>query len=195
MTHGPGMAAGRLLLAGILLLYPLAIYLLLDTLGAGVLGILLIGLLAFRLNTVTDLLPGRAYFLTIAIVLAGSVTVLGGGTLALKSYPTIVSLLLLTVFGYTLLVPPSMVERIARISGSNFTDRTAPYTRGVTIVWCAFFAINAFVSAWISVFGSMEAWVFYNGFLGYVIMGTLFVAELIVRYFYKRHYRISSGVR
>ena len=195
MTHGQGVAAGRLLLAGILLLYPLVVYLLLDTLGAAVLGILLIVLLAFRLNAVTDLLPRRAYFLASAIVLAGAVTVLGDATLALKSYPTIINLMLLAVFGYTLFEPPSIVERIARLAGSGFSDRTAPYTRKVTIVWCVFFAINAFVAAWISVSGSMAAWVFYNGFFAYVIMSALFATELVVRYFYKRHHRISSGVR
>jgi uncharacterized membrane protein len=195
MTPGPGITAGRFMLAGILLLYPLAVYWLLDTLGAAVLGILLIALLALRLNAVTDLLPGRAYFLVIAIALAGAVTLLGGGTLALKSYPTIISLILLAVFGYTVLVPPSMVERIAKAAGSRFTHRTAPYTRRVTIVWCVFFAINAFVSAWISVSGSMEAWTFYNGFFAYVIMGAFFVTELVVRYFYKRHHQIPSGLR
>ena len=195
MTHEPGMAAGRLLLAGILLLYPLAVYFLLDTLGAGVLGIILIVLLGFRLNAVTDLLPGRAYFLAIAIALAGALTVLGDATLALKSYPTMINLMLLAVFGYTLFEPPSMVERIAKLAGSEFSDRTAPYTRKVTIVWCVFFAINAFVSAWISVAGSMEAWAFYNGLFAYVIMSALFATELVVRYFYKRHHRISSGVR
>lgn len=195
MTRRPGMAAGRFLLAGILLLYPLAVYYLLDTLGAGILGIFLIFLLALRLNAVTDLLPGRAYFFVIAIALAGTVTLLGGGALALKSYPTIFSLILLAVFGYTLLVPPSMVERIAKMAGSKFSDRTAPYTRKVTMVWCVFFAINAFVSGWISISGSMEAWAFYNGFFAYVIMGALFATELVVRYFYKRHYQIPSGLR
>lgn len=193
MTRGPGRSAGRLLLAGILLLYPLTIYLLLDRLGAATLGLLLIVLLALRFKTVTDLLPGRTYVLAIAIALAGAVTVLGGSTMALKSYPTIISLLLLTAFGYTILAPPSMVERFAKAAGSQLTDRTASYTRGVTIVWCAFFAVNAIVSAWISVSGSLEAWAFYNGFFAYVIMGTLFVSEMIIRYFYKRHHGISSG--
>ena len=195
MTRGPGMAAGRLLLAGILLIYPVAVYLLLDRLGAGVLGILLVVLLALRLNALTSILPRRAYLIAIAIALAGAVTVLGDSTLALKSYPTIISLLLLIVFGYTVLVPPSMVARIAKLAGSQFTARTAAYTRAVTIVWCAFFAINAFVSAWISVSGSMEAWTFYNGFFAYLIMGSLFVTEWIVRYFYKRRHHLSGGAR
>jgi len=195
MTPRPGMGAGRLLVAGILLLYPLAVYFLLETLGAAVLGILLIILLALRLQSVTNLLPGRTYFLVIAIVLAGAITILGGGALALKSYPTIISLMLLSVFGYTLLAPPSMIERIAKMAGSKFSDRTAPYTRKVTMVWCVFFAANAFVSGWISISGSMEAWAFYNGFFAYVIMGVLFTTELVVRYFYKRHHGIPSGLR
>ena len=77
MTRGPGLAAGRLLLAGILLIYPVAVYLLLDRLGAGVLGILLVVLLALRLNALTSVLPRRAYLIAIAIALAGAVTVLG----------------------------------------------------------------------------------------------------------------------
>lgn len=195
MTLMSGMAAGRVLLAGILLIYPLAIYLLLDRLGPGVLGLCLIVLLALRLNAATDILPARGYLLAIAASAAAAVAVFGGATLALKSYPTMISLLLLALFGYTVLVPPSMVERIARAAGAKFSDRTVVYTRGVTLVWCLFFAINAFVSAWISIMGSMEAWAFYNGFFAYVIMGVIFVTELIFRYFYKRHHRLSKNTR
>jgi uncharacterized membrane protein len=195
MTLMSGMAAGRMLLAGILLAYPLAVYLLLDRLGPGVLGLGLIFLLALRINAVTNILPARGYLLAMALAAAVDIAVFGGATLALKSYPTVISLLLLALFGYTVLVPPSMVERIARAAGSEFSDRTVAYTRGLTIVWCLFFAINAFISAWISISGSIETWAFYNGFFAYVIMGVIFVTELIFRYFYKRHHRISKSTR
>ena len=195
MMPRPGMAAGRVLLAGILICYPLAVYLLLDSVGAGVLGIVLILLLVFRLNKVTEILPGRVFFVAVAIAVAGIIALLGGGAMALKFYPTLVSLLLLLVFGYTVFVPPSMVERLVRLAGKKFSSRTVPYTRGVTILWCLFFAFNAVVTASITLSGSMEAWTLYNGLIAYLIVGTLFAAEAVFRYFYKRHHQLSSRTK
>jgi uncharacterized membrane protein len=194
MNSVAGAMAGKVLLAGVIMLYPLAVYFLIDSVGAAGLGILLLVLLLFRLKPLARLLPGTVYYAVAAVVIAGAIALFGDSEIALKSYPTIISVVLLAVFGYTLYRPPSMVERIARAAGSDFSERAGPYTRAVTLVWCIFFAVNATVSATISMTGSLRAWTLYNGFIAYGIVGTLIVGEWLFRRAYKRRGHISGDV-
>jgi uncharacterized membrane protein len=55
------------------------------------------------------------------------------------------------------------------------------YTRRVTEVWCAFFVLNAAAAAYTAIYATREAWALYNGVIAYVLMGTLFVAERLLR--------------
>ncbi len=100
---------------------------------------------------------------------------------ALQSYPILLSLGLFCVFGYSLVRPPTVVERIARWREPDLPPDAIPYLRGVTLVWLAFFLVNAAVSAATALSGSLELWTLYNGFLSYLIMGALFAGELVVR--------------
>ena len=109
---------------------------------------------------------------------------------ALQSYPILLSLGLFCVFGYSLVRPPTVVERIARLREPDLPQDAIPYLRGVTLVWLVFFLANAAVSAATALSGSLELWTLYNGFLSYLIMGALFAGELVVR-----RYRPSGGSR
>lgn len=197
MNPGQGTMAGKVLLAGAIILYPLAVYFLIDLVGPGALGVLLIVLLALRIKPVANLWPGLIYLAVPAALIAAAIALAGDGTLALKSYPTIISLILLAVFGYTLVRPPSMVERIARAArgkGAEFSARAESYTRAVTLMWCVFFALNALISALISIAGSLQAWTLYNGLIAYVMVGTLFAGELLFRRIYKRRARLTDSL-
>ena len=194
MNPGKGTMAGKFLLAGAIALYPVAVYFLFDTVGPTALGLVLITMLLLRLKPAARLLPGLAYFAVAAVAIVALIALVGDSALALKSYPTIISLVMLAVFGYTLFRPPSMVERFARAAGSKFSAHTVAYTRAVTAMWCIFFAVNAAVSATISVTGSLRAWTLYNGLIAYGIVGALFVGELLFRRAYKRRMRLSDGL-
>lgn len=95
-------------------------------------------------------------------------------------YPAAVSLSLLLVFGRSLLYPPSMIERIARLTEPDLPAEGVKYTRQVTRVWCGFFAINAAISL-ATVFASRERWALYNGLVSYLLMGALFGVEWLFR--------------
>lgn len=95
-------------------------------------------------------------------------------------YPAAVSVSLLMVFYGTLLRPPSMIERIARLTEPDLPPQGVLYTRRVTMVWCGFFVVNGSLAV-LTAFMSREWWVLYNGLLSYIAMGVLFAGEWFVR--------------
>ena len=99
----------------------------------------------------------------------------------LKLYPVVVNAMLLGVFAYSLIVPPSAVERIARMRDANLPPQAVGYTRRVTQVWCLFFAVNGAIALYTALYASSALWSFYNGFLAYVLIGLLFAGEYCVR--------------
>ncbi len=104
----------------------------------------------------------------------------------LKIYPVLVNLVLLGVFGASLLRPPSLAFRFALMQDKTLTASPAAsavekYCFKVTVVWCVFFVFNAAVS-WATVLAASEwAWSLYNGFISYILIGLLFLIEYSVR--------------
>jgi uncharacterized membrane protein len=182
----PAQRAGWLLLTMAVIAYPMVVYFLLDLVGPIALGLLLVLLLLPRAvliagRSATWLVGSSAICVVFAIFLT-----FADSELVLKLYPTFVNLGLLVAFGYTLIRPPSMIERLARRFGLRISQRGIGYTRGVTMLWCVFFVLNAAVATFITFTGTMEAWTYYNGFLAYVLIATLFVIEFGFRQIYKR---------
>lgn len=126
--------------------------------------------------------------------LTGLAIICGGLSLILKDhawlklYPVGMSLGALLIFALTLLKPPSMIERFARLLEPDLPESGVQWTRKVTIVWCIFFSLNASM-ALLTVFASTQLWVIYNGFISYVLMGILLLGEFILR---KRHQRLNQ---
>ena len=106
----------------------------------------------------------------------------------LKLYPVLVNAALFGVFAYSLIVPPSVVERIARLREPDLPARAIDYTRRVTQVWCVFFIVNAAIALFTALYASSALWWFYNGFLAYLLSGLLFAGEYCVRWHVKRRH-------
>ena len=96
-----------------------------------------------------------------------------------RLYPAVMVSLALIVFAVSLLRTP-LVELFARRMGETLDARGVAYCRRVTVVWTVFLALHLAVTV-ATVFSTREVWVFYNGFLAYVLMGALFAGEWIVR--------------
>jgi len=166
-------------------LYPLLIFAGLQFLDARSVGLLvLIGLaLRYRAQAVR-LLTG---FSIVQFVVLSIPPLLGLAVLAtnsetlLRLYPASISASMLILFGVTLFYPPTMVERFARMQEGELSPSGVRYTRRVTETWCAFFAINGAIAVYTAAFASREAWALYNGLLSYLVMGTLFAGERLVR--------------
>ena len=118
--------------------------------------------------------------LTIFALLCGTLTLLLQNALWLKFYPVLMSLGSATLFAYTLIRPPTMIERFARLHQPDLPESGVRWTRQVTKVWCGFLVFNALV-ALITVFLSTQIWALYNGFISYVLMGILLLGEFVLR--------------
>lgn len=126
---------------------------------------------------------------------AGLFCFITGKEYFLKIYSVVINITLLFVFASTLFMPPNIIFRFATladksIKGSSYEEKVRAYCRNVTIVWCVFFVLNgtaAFCTTFADrIFGldeqaARKVWAVYNGGISYVLMGTLFVVEFIVR--------------
>jgi uncharacterized membrane protein len=99
----------------------------------------------------------------------------------LRLYPFAVNLGMALVFGLTLLRPPSMIERFARLQEPNLPEQGVRYTRTVTMVWVVFLLCNGAIALYTALVSSREVWALYNGLIAYGLMGAMFAGEWLVR--------------
>ncbi|ESH93684.1 MULTISPECIES: hypothetical protein [unclassified Cupriavidus] len=170
----------RMLLAGAAtLLYPLIVYAGLRHASPRVAAFALVGVALLRASTLRGK-PAWIAMAAAALLLAVAVF-LSGETLPLKLYPALVNGVMLAVFGWSLLHPPTLVERIARLREPELPPSGVAYTRRVTIAWCLFFVFNgalALATAW---WASDAVWALYNGGIAYVLIALMFAGEWLVR--------------
>lgn len=141
----------------------------------------LIALLAVRLLTGWKSAPVPMLLASIAAICAMGLLSAWNSALAMRLYPVFMTGAILIAFASTLVNPPSMIERFARLAEPDLPPSGVAYTRKVTIVWCAFLALNFCVALWTALYASLELWALYNGVISYVLMGLLFAGEFLVR--------------
>ena len=100
---------------------------------------------------------------------------------AVLYYPMLVNAALLLVFAASLVSPPSVIERIARLSDPDLPPAGVVYTRRVTVAWTVFFLLNGAAAFYTARFTPLETWALYNGLIAYVLIGVLFAIELAIR--------------
>jgi uncharacterized membrane protein len=168
----------KLLLTLATLAYPAVVYLGFGRWSPFWVALLLAGLMLVRAWAARDavwLLAGAgATLLSLA-------SLFGDSWLPLKLYPVMVSAVLLCVFGASLVRPPTVIERIARLREPHLPAAAVAYTRKVTQVWCVFFVANGLAALATALWASKEIWLLYNGLISYLLMGTLFAGEWLVR--------------
>lgn len=104
-----------------------------------------------------------------------------GHQLGLKFYPVMVNLGFLCLFAGSLIFPPPIVERMARIREPDLPPRGVAYTYKVTWVWIIFFIVNGSLAAATAIWASDELWALYNGLIAYLLIGILAASEWLVR--------------
>lgn len=181
---------GAVLVTILLALYPLLVYWSLDFLQPRWLGMLLIVMLVMRhhdklLAAARQTRMGERIVIVTLLSLAAMVAA-SNSELLLKIYPATANLGMLILFGLSLLQPPSMVERFARLAQPGLPDEAIPYTRKVTLLWCAFFIVNGGIALFTALYSSREIWALYNGLITYILMGLLFAGEWSYRRFVLR---------
>jgi uncharacterized membrane protein len=141
------------------------------------------GIIRLLSNKGNDLL----WPLTGFAILCGSLSLILKDHAWLKLYPVFMSVGAFIIFATTLIKPPSMIERFARIAEPDLPPEGVVWTRKVTIVWCVFFVLNAIIALVTVLFTSTKIWMMYNGFISYVLMGILLLGEYLLR---KRQQRL-----
>ena len=117
-----------------------------------------------------------AIFISVVLI-----TLTWGHQLGLKFYPAMVNMGFLILFAGSLVCPPSIVERMARMRQPNLSPQGVAYTLKVTWMWSGFFVINGGIAAITAVWASNEVWTLYNGFIAYLLIGILAGGEWVVR--------------
>lgn len=172
------------LTVAITLMYPLAIWLGHGHVQPRWLAGLLVLAAATRLPSLK--ISPLARWSAAAVLLLALAAVWANLLLPLKLYPVLINLAMLAAFAYSLMHPPSMIERFARLREPNLPLAAVAYTRRVTQVWCVFFVINGAIAFGTALWASEAVWSLYTGVISYGLMGLLFVVEFLFRLRFKR---------
>lgn len=167
--------------------YPLIVYFGLQYFEPRYIGLVIIVLLLLRNKQSLQHVPdyfSRTHAVTLLSLVLVGVIVIGNNERALLLYPVLINGVMLVVFAHSLYKPPSMIERFARISQRDLPDAHIPYLSRITQIWCAFFLCNGAIALYTALYSPREIWVFYNGFLAYVLIGSLIGGEWLYRQFY-----------
>ncbi|MES2320110.1 MAG: hypothetical protein V4631_21750 [Pseudomonadota bacterium] len=173
------------------MLYPLAIWFGQGKVEPRWLALLLLLAAAARLPAM-KVSPAARWSAAGALLLAAG-AVWANALLPLKLYPVLVSAALLAAFAWSLASPPSMVERMARLTEPDLPPEGVAYTRTVTKVWCAFFIVNGSIALGTAIWATEAVWTLYNGVISYVLMGLLFAGEYLMRIRFKRAVSLKNA--
>lgn len=161
------------------LVYPILIYVGLHFFSPVWIALSLLVLAGLKLFDSTASLSLRlAWPVTAIIVVAGVFATQSEQAVLL--YPVLINMVLFIVFITSYFRPPTVIELLARTQEPDLPESGIRYTRKVTLVWCIFFLLNGSI-AFLTTLMDRDWWLFYNGFAAYLLMATLFLAEMIVR--------------
>lgn len=124
----------NVLAAALTALYPLALWLGHGRVEPRVMAGLLLLVVALRLPALR--LHPNARWLALGALVLAALAMQANAALPLKLYPVLVNAGFLAVFGQSLVWPPSMIERLARVREPDLPAAAVAYTRRVTRAWC-----------------------------------------------------------
>jgi uncharacterized membrane protein len=160
-------------------LYPFIVYFGMDHVSTPVFALVLGALWLIRAPALVRE-PGGTWMLGFALAYCVALAVTDDAIM-LRWYPVLISLVLLFVFGGSLVWGPPLIERIARLREPDLPPEGIRHTRCVTWVWCGFFVFNAGASTVLTLWAPLNWWTLYNGIIAYAIMGVLFGGEWLLR--------------
>jgi uncharacterized membrane protein len=171
----------------LLMAYPIGVFVAVSLSGIRWLGLLTLffGLLRLAIWAMSrssgPLLMGSSPWVAVLLILLGTSILCTQETVPALLYPVVVNMVLLFGFVWSLVFPPSAIERIARVTEPDLPDYAVRYTRRVTWVWCVLFLLNGIAALYTALFASLKTWTLYNGGLAYVLMGIILAGEYMIR--------------
>ncbi|MCX7086452.1 MAG: hypothetical protein NTV00_00205 [Methylococcales bacterium] len=164
----------------VMLLYPLAVYFGIQVLAPWKISAALLVILAIRFYLSPIDKQWSKPLIGIGILYC-AFAIWHNSELSLRLYPVGVNLCLFLLFSLSLLYPPPVIERLARLQHPELSLQGVSYTRKVTQVWCVFFIINASIAAGTALWANFFWWSLYNGLIAYVLIGLLIGIEYLIR--------------
>jgi uncharacterized membrane protein len=101
-------------------------------------------------------------------------------------YPVCVNAVLFFVFGGSLFSQKPIITRLALLYDKELPDYAIEYTRTVTKVWVIFFMANGAMAFITAQYCTVETWTLYNGFIAYILIGTLAGCEYLARMIFRK---------
>ncbi|MGH8372905.1 MAG: hypothetical protein ACRETO_09245 [Gammaproteobacteria bacterium] len=177
----------KLLIVGVLFIYPFAIYFGDDYLTPSqfLAGLLL--LLAGRVLIVAwikaEYRKRNIAFAVLLLIAALAILLLLPDVklMYLRLYPMLLNLLMFAIFFGSLFSSMPLAERLARFVHKELPAQAVLYTRRVTWTWSIVLLLNALVSLYTALAASFETWTLYNGIITYLLFGSVFVCEYALR--------------
>jgi uncharacterized membrane protein len=157
--------------------YPFAIFFGIQYLEPRLIAIFLALLLTIRLSVVNH----TERLLSIGLLMYAGFAIWNNQVITLRFYPVVVNAFMLLTFGASLIYPPTVIERLARIQKPDLPLSGIIYTRRVTQIWCIFFLLNGSIALMTALWSSFETWTLYNGLIAYVLIGLLLGGEYWIR--------------
>lgn len=174
----------KILIIVLITLYPFCIYFGLSYLSPAQLGLSLLAIFSVRIIFIKRNQPAKTWPIMLTIIVGASLAGLAwlyDTPEYLLWYPVGLNACLFIIFITSIFFPPTVIERMARLTEKDLSEKAITYTRNVTVVWSVFFVINASIAAWTVLYGGMKIWVLYNGLIAYLAIGVLFTLEYLVR--------------
>lgn len=176
----------NLVLGLLTLAYPFAVYFGVQYAEPRKIAVALVGLLALRQVSGGDKARGGRLVMFAGMIFC-AVAIWRNDMITLRFYPVVMNVAMLMLFAWSLLHPPTIVERLARLRHPELPSSGIAYTRRVTQVWCGFFMLNGSIALATALWSSFELWSLYNGLIAYLLMGALFSGEYLVRLRTQKH--------
>jgi len=171
----------RFLIPLLAIVYPFAIYFSVSYLSPKVVTSLFVVVILARVFLDDIAWRWRALGVGVAVLLIAMHWFMKDDEASLRFYPVIVNVVMFILFAGSLIRKTPIIVFIARKRGLEVGPHNLGYLRNLTIIWVGFFIFNIIVSTWTALYTSMDTWLLYNGFIVYVIMGVIAVAELVTR--------------
>ena len=171
--------------------YPFIVYFGLGTLGPRLLAGFLMAFTLIRYWASSE--RGLYLHLLTALVVGLCLLIMVQESAALlKIYPVLFSLGFAAAFYFSLSDEYNLIERMAMRFGSEMHDEARFYIRRLVLWWVGVLILNALISAYTALYGTLYQWTLYNGLLSYLLLGGFMLGEMCFRYYYKKSRGIPS---
>ena len=121
----------------------------------------------------------RSYLLLGCGLLLVALTAIYNEKIFLKLYPTIMNSMVCLLFLCSLKKKP-LITFFAEKMHYEITSEVKKYTKNATLAWGIFMLFNA-IASFLTIFAPDWIWAVYNGFISYILIGIMFLAELLYR--------------